>query len=96
MKTCRSSLSIQRVLEFKVKQRPVSNATISQFFTFCKRVGMFFSTIHVEKPVASFQHNLLWVSKRKLRFIGTTYHVREKAGSLRNEKLPTVENNPGQ
>ena len=41
----KSFLSIQRVFEFKVKQLPISKATI---FTPCKHAGMFICTTHVE------------------------------------------------
>ena len=100
MKTTRSSLSIPRVLEFKVKQLPVSNATISQYFTFCKRVGLSFSTIQVENQYLVSNINCYGQAKESLVISGT-YHVREKAGSLRNKKLvllllTDLDSNPGQ
>ena len=44
----KSSLLIQRVLEFKVQQLPVSKATTFFTLTPCKRAVIFISTIHVE------------------------------------------------
>ena len=44
----KSSLLIQRVLEFKVQQPPVSKATTFFTLTPCKRAVIFISTIHVE------------------------------------------------
>ena len=82
MKTCHSSLWIQTVLEFiKVKQLPLSNATISQYFTFCKRFGMFYYTCW--KPVCKI--NCYGQAKESL-VVGGTYHVREKleAYAIRN------------
>ena len=65
-----------------------------------KRVGLSFSTIQVENQYLVSNINCYGQAKESLVISGT-YHVREKAGSLRNKKLvllllTDLDNNPGQ